>query len=161
MRPENSDLHARSSCAYICDRTGLWLSVVSEDDMLIDYQQRLKKELLDERKLNKRVPQLRLSTTQQILTNYRHLTQSATHIADLMVYYLECGAEASQRFSPLHGSFYSHMVGIYQQTLQWLAKHQLFTVYQPRVDAILQAAGDVVECDFDLKMAKVYEKIIK
>jgi hypothetical protein len=145
---------------WVQDDCALWLSVVSDDDMLTNYQQRLKKELLDEKKLNKRVPQLRLSITQQILTNYRHLTQSATHIADLMLYYLECGAEASQRFSPLHDSFYSHMVSVYQQTLQWLVKHQLLTTYRSRVDAILQAASDVVECDFDIKMAKVYDETI-
>ena len=81
-------------------------------------------------------------------------------MADLMLYYLECGLDASQRFSPLHSSFYSHMVSLYKQTLQWLVKHQLLTTYRSRVNAILQAASDVVECDFDLKMAKVYDETI-
>jgi Family of unknown function (DUF6155) len=114
------------------------LGLGPQEDVLAKYK------AIIAREFSGRVESLpRLSVARKAVLDYKKLARSPLPVVDLMLHYVECGVNFTNRFGDLYESFYTSVERMYEQALKLIAQHQLHELFQRRCKQLVTDTGDI------------------
>jgi len=93
-------------------------------------------------------PPCRISVVKKAIADYKKLSCSDANLADIMLYYVECGVEFANECGDIDGRLYNSMASVYVNACQFIHKHNLKSRFQSRVLAIVT---DTSNCDWGFR----------
>lgn len=103
-----------------------------EEELLKTYKQNIYKNFYPERGFG-----LNLKEAKKYITQFKKLEVSTFYLADLMLYYVECGVQFTNDFGDIDENFYISMEKMYYQTLELMNKSGLLDHFQPRAEQVV------------------------
>jgi Family of unknown function (DUF6155) len=84
-------------------------------------------------------PPARLSVAKKAIRDYKKISCSDKGLADIMVYYVEIGVQFINDYGVIDtdDAFYTSMMGMYQQALDFIYKQGLIDPFRGRLKAII------------------------
>ena len=117
------------------------LIIDKNDDSVLDkYKAIVKQEFLPSGEIG--VPTLRLSVARKAITDYKKLSPSNVSVADIMLTYVEAGVECANCFGDLYESFYTSMESMYDRSLKYIVKEDVFDKFSERLENIINEAPE-------------------
>ncbi|MCG8307181.1 MAG: DUF6155 family protein [Cytophagales bacterium] len=98
-----------------------------ETDILNRYKERVQEGFYP-----KRGDQLKLSISRKAISDFKKLGTSAGVLADLMLFYVECGVEFTNDFGDINESFYISIETTFAKTLKSISKEDLLPKFGER-----------------------------
>jgi hypothetical protein len=100
---------------------------------------------------------LRLSVARQAINNFKKYEPSKELLADLMLYYVECGVEFTNDFGDISESFYTSIAVMFRSTLDLIQREGYLDRFKERATKIVQDSDgigwgfsdDVGDCYYD------------
>jgi hypothetical protein len=116
---------------------------VFDDDQLEKYKQIIEYEFFP--KSIHAEPPCRISVAKRAIADYKKLSCSDTNLADIMLFYVECGVKFTNDYGDIDERFYNSMASVYVNVCQFIDKNNLKSKFQPRALAIV---ADTSNCDW-------------
>jgi hypothetical protein len=85
----------------------------------------------------------RLSVARKVVSDFKKVATSNAQIADVMLYYVECGVRFTTAFGDIDAPFYASMSNMYQRALEFMAKHDLREQFKERGKKIVEQTRDM------------------
>ncbi|MFP4459111.1 MAG: DUF6155 family protein [Candidatus Zixiibacteriota bacterium] len=86
----------------------------------------------------KRGYRLRLSISRKAINSFKKLGTSKESLADLLLFYVECGVEFTNEFGDIYENFYTSIENTYEKSLNLMAKEGILDKFENRVSAIVK-----------------------
>lgn len=67
-------------------------------------------------------PKMRLSIARKVVNEFKKISSSPEDIADLMVFYVECGVKLTNAYGDIDEPFYCSMESMYNKALKYIVK---------------------------------------
>ncbi len=99
----------------------------NEDDLIKKYKQKIYDAFYPKRGFS-----LKLKEAKQIITDFKKLKLSNVLLADLMLFYVECGVKFTNEFGDINEAFYLSIGKMYAQTLALLNKEEALEIFRIR-----------------------------
>jgi len=77
-------------------------------------------------------PDLKLREARKAITNFKKLSPSESDLADVMLFYAECGIEYTIFFGDIGGSFYDSIVGMFYDACKHIKANGIQAQFMPR-----------------------------
>jgi hypothetical protein len=103
-----------------------------EDSILKKYKERVREGFYP-----KRGSRLKLSISRKAVNDFKKLGTSKESIADLLLYYAECGVELTNEFGSIDENFYLSVENVYETALELMAKEGLLSKFKKRASEIV------------------------
>ncbi len=101
----------------------------------------------------------RLSVARKAVNDYKKIAVSPESVADIMLFYVEQGVQFTREYGDINESFYSSMESMYETALQWIVKHGLEGVAEPRCRRIVELTSGMGWGFYDA-LYDIYEKFL-
>jgi len=101
------------------------------------------KERVQEGFYPKRGDQLKLSISRKAINDFKKLGTSVDALADLMLFYVECGVEFTNDFGDINESFYISIETTYAKTLELISKENLLSKFEERAGKIVEESSEI------------------
>ena len=88
-------------------------------------------------------PPCRISVAKKAIADYKKLSCSDANLADIMLFYVECGVEFANQYGDIDERLYNSMASVYGNACEFIHKNNLENMFQPRVLAIVNDASDL------------------
>ncbi len=88
----------------------------------------------------KRGYKLRLSLSKNALNDFKKLDTSKESLADLLLYYVECGVELTNEFGDIDENFYTSIENAYETSLGLMSKEGILNKFKDRAFEIVNEA---------------------
>lgn len=85
----------------------------------------------------------RLSVARKVVSDFKKTADSTTQIADLMLYYVECGVRFTDAFGDIDEPFYASMESMYARALDYIVKYGLRHEFEERCQKIVHKARNM------------------
>jgi len=85
----------------------------------------------------KRGDRLRLSISRKAVNDFKKLGTSKESIADLLLYYAECGVELTNEFGDIDENFYSSVENAYATSIELMDKEGILTKFKERASRLV------------------------
>jgi len=82
-------------------------------------------------------PPCRISVAKRAIADYKKLSCSDANLADIMLFYVECGIEFINDYGDIDERFYNSMASVYVNACQFIHKSNLESRFQPGALAIV------------------------
>jgi hypothetical protein len=109
-----------------------------ETDILNRYKERVQEGFYP-----KRGDQLQLSISRKAINDFKKLGTSAEALADLMLFYVECGVEFTNDFGDINESFYISVETTFAKTLKLIDKEDLLLKFEERAGKIVEESSGI------------------
>jgi len=86
---------------------------------------------------------LRLSVAKKAITEYKKISDNKTHIAELMISYVENGVNFTSCYGDIDEKFYYSMESMYDGVLKHTCKYKLETTFRKRCKKIVIETEDM------------------
>jgi hypothetical protein len=91
----------------------------------------------------KRGFKLSLSQARKAISDFKKLSPSPEHIADAMIYFVECGVLFTNDFGDIDEPFYNSMEGMFEDACVFIQKNSLEKNFKERCKKIMDDTGGV------------------
>jgi len=91
----------------------------------------------------KRGMQLKLSISRKAINNFKKLVTTPEKLADLLLYYVECGVEFTNDYGDIDESFYSSIENTFEKALKILKKELILNKYKKRTEKIVKKSSGI------------------
>ena len=91
----------------------------------------------------KRGFQLKLSIARKAINDFKKLGVSSDTIADLLLYYVECGVEFTNEFGDIDESFYNSIESTYLAALKLLEQNNALSKFEDRAFEVLKDTENI------------------
>ena len=91
----------------------------------------------------KRGYELKLKDSKQAISNFKKIEPSAHLLADLMLFYVECGVKFTNDFGDIDKGFYSSVEKMYLQALEFMRKEGILDKFQKRALKIIEDTNGI------------------
>lgn len=91
----------------------------------------------------KRGYELKLSISRKAINDFKKLTPSSQSLADLMLYYVECGVKLTLEFGDIDEPFYNSVENTYKNALKLIYDKKLKDEFNDRAKKIVV---DTIDC---------------
>lgn len=82
-------------------------------------------------------PPCRLSVAKKAISDYKKVSCSDKNLADIMLFYVECGIEFTNTYGDINERFYSSMQSVYASTCEFIVKSNQEREFQERAQNIV------------------------
>jgi O-methyltransferase involved in polyketide biosynthesis len=79
----------------------------------------------------------RISVAKRAIADYKKLSCSDANLADIMLFYVECGVSFTNEYGDIDERLYNSMASVYVNACQFIHKNNLESRFQPRALAIV------------------------
>lgn len=108
----------------------------------------------------KRGNQLKLKDAQKAISDFKKLNPQPTHLAELLMRYVESGVFFERQFGDISDSFYSTGIKHFEQALLLLSQENRLGDFSGRINEIVKNSQKV-GFDFPDDIKEVYQKYFK
>ena len=98
---------------------------------------------IDEAFFPKRGHNLKLKDGKQAIADFKKLGPAAELLADLMLFYVECGVKYTNDFGDINEAFYSSLEKTYSQALKFMQKEGILSQFKNRALKIVDSTKDI------------------
>ncbi len=91
----------------------------------------------------KRGNRLRLSISKKAITDFKKLKTSKESIADLLLYYVECGVELTNEYGDIDDNFYTSIENNYETSLKLMSKEGILSKFKARALEIVNDTKNI------------------
>ena len=84
-----------------------------------------------------------LKAAKKSIADYKKLGAPSEYLADLMLYYVECGVEFTVNFGDIDEPFYSSIEKIFDKFLAYAYKEEILDSYKARSRKVVQDTEDI------------------
>ena len=91
----------------------------------------------------KRGFKLSLSKARKAISDFKKLSPSPAHVADAMVYFVECGVLFTNDFGDIDESFYNSMEGMFKNACVFIQKNHLENLFKERCKKLMDDSSDI------------------
>jgi hypothetical protein len=91
----------------------------------------------------KRGFKLSLSQARKAISDFKKLSPSPAHVADVMVYFVECGVLFTNDFGDIDESFYNSMEGMFEDASVFIRKNNLENLFKERCKKLMEDSSDI------------------
>jgi hypothetical protein len=91
----------------------------------------------------KRGFKLSLSKARKAISDFKKLSPSPAHVADAMVYFVECGVLFTNDFGDIDESFYNSMEGMFENACVFIRKNNLENLFKERCKKLMEDSSDI------------------
>jgi Family of unknown function (DUF6155) len=91
----------------------------------------------------KRGDALRLSVARQAISNFKKFEPSKELLADLMLYYVECGVEFTNDFGDINESFYTSIAAMFRSALDLISREGNSDRFKERATKIVRDSDGI------------------
>lgn len=109
----------------------------NEDQKLEEYKAIIREEFFPKRRVE---PQCRFNICRKAISDFKKMKPHPMCIADLMLYYIECGVEMTVMYGDMWEQFYTSLENNFNKTMDFISKHNYIEVYQERIERMLHNA---------------------
>jgi len=103
----------------------------------------------------KRGFKLSLSKARKAISDFKKLSPSPAHVADAMVYFVECGVLFTNDFGDIDESFYNSMEGMFENACVFIRKNNLENLFKERCKKLMEDSSDI-GCGFHDFLSDAY-----
>ncbi len=103
-----------------------------ESKILKEYKQKVREGFF-----SKRGDSLRLSISRKAINDFKKIGTSKESLADLLLYYVECGVEFTNDFGDIYESFYVSVENTYEKALELMKKEGILDKFKDRCFSIV------------------------
>ena len=82
-------------------------------------------------------PTCRISVAKKAIADYKKLSCSDANLADIMLFYVECGVEFANEYGDIDERLYNSMASVYENACEFIHNKNLESMFQPRALAIV------------------------
>lgn len=86
---------------------------------------------------------IKLSISRKAINDFKKLGTSKENLADLLLYYVECGVELTNEFGDIDESFYSSIENTFAQALEIIDKEEIHAKFKNRAYAIFEGTINI------------------
>jgi hypothetical protein len=117
-------------------------SVFNDDQGVLDkYKQLIEYEFFP--RSSHAEPPCRISVAKKAIADYKKLSCSDENLADIMLFYVECGVKFTNEYGDIDERFYNSMASVYVNACQFIHKNNLESKFHPRALAIVTDTSDL------------------
>ncbi len=91
----------------------------------------------------KRGFKLRLKDARKIVSDFKKLEPHAESLADVMLYYVECGVQFTNDFGDIDEPFYNSIAGMFIDTAKFIQENGLNEIFSARANKIADDTSDI------------------
>ncbi len=91
----------------------------------------------------KRGYELKLKDGKQAIADFKKIEPAAKLLADLMLFYVECGVKFTNEFGDIDEAFYSSIEKMYLKALMLIQKEEILDKFKERVLKIVNDTSDI------------------
>ncbi len=110
----------------------------NEEDILEQYKEKVREGFYP-----KRGYALKLSISRKAINDFKKLGTSKESIADLLLYFVECGVELTNEFGDIDENFYSSIESAYAKALEIMQKERILPKFQNRAYEIVEGTKNI------------------
>lgn len=88
-------------------------------------------------------PKMRLSVARKAVNDFKKMSSSPEDIADLMIFYVECGVEFTNEYGDIDEPFYCSMENMYNKALKYIVKTNQDDKFYKRCKKIIEDTDDI------------------
>lgn len=134
-------------------------SFFSDDKgVLIKYKSVINAEFYS--KSRRQDPTARISVAKKAIRDYKKVSCSDMGLADIMVYYIETVIQYTNDYNVINESYYSSIISMYQQALEFIFKQELVDVFIGRLRDIKSAKDNMGWDYYDEILIDLYYRFI-
>ncbi|HUU41746.1 MAG TPA: DUF6155 family protein [Desulfatiglandales bacterium] len=115
------------------------LSPGNRDQILQKYKAIIEREFFPARGFGK----ARLSTARKAISDYKKVATSKEDLADIMLFYVEMGAEFTTTYGDINEAFYCSMESMYEQAIRYICEQGLQEQFIDRCAKIVEDTSGV------------------
>lgn len=123
----------------------------AEKVLLEKYRKIIKNEFFPDRGFGK----LRYSVMKKALEDFRKLSHTPEHVAELMISQVEYGVEFTNEYGDIDEKFYNNIADMYEKSLKLIFKENIEQVFKDRIRKIM-ADGDGIGWGFSDELRDLY-----
>ena len=86
---------------------------------------------------------LKLKDAKQAISDFKKFEPSPKYLADLMLFYVECGVKFTNDFGDIDENFYNSIERMYEQALSLMQKESLLELFMQRVDKVVSDTSGI------------------
>jgi len=91
----------------------------------------------------KRGYQLKLSVSRKAINDFKRLGTSSEGLADLLLYYVECGVEFTNDFGDIDENFYTSVENTYASAIELMEREGILDKFKNRAEKIVDDTSDI------------------
>lgn len=110
----------------------------NENEMLEKYKEKVREGFYPKRGWN-----LKLSISRKAINDFKKLGTSQENIADLMLYYVECGVEFTIEYGDIDENFYTSVENTYVRALELMEKESILEKFKDRCEKIVNDTSGI------------------
>lgn len=108
-----------------------------EKEVLVIYKEKVREGFYP-----KRGDRLRLSISRKAINDFKKLGVSPESLADLMLYFVECGVELTNEFGDIDENFYSSVENTYANAIELMDTHGILDKFKDRaINVVNETSG--------------------
>ena len=110
----------------------------NESEILKQYKEKVREGFYP-----KRGDRLRLSISRKAINDFKKLGTSRDSLADLLLYYVECGVELTNEYGDIDENFYMSVENTYGTALELLSKGDILEKFKDRASIIVDETENI------------------
>jgi hypothetical protein len=91
----------------------------------------------------KRGVRYNLVSGRKTISDFRKLSPSAESLIDLMLYYVECGAEFTNNYGDINESYYVSLAKVFRDSLDLIYKNSLYKTFKDKAQNIVDISENI------------------
>jgi hypothetical protein len=111
-----------------------------EDEILEKHKNSIGKEFSPEY-IN--FPKFRLSIARKAVLEFKKISTSPSNIAEIMVFYVECGVKGTNTFGDIDETFYDSMVSMFKSAYKHIVRNNLLESFDHRMEKIVHDTNGI------------------
>lgn len=84
-----------------------------------------------------------MSISRKTINDFKKLGTSKESIADLLLYYVECGVELTNEFGDIDENFYTSIENAYRTSLELMDKEGVLSKFKDRASEIVEETKNI------------------
>jgi hypothetical protein len=110
----------------------------NEEKIIEEYKEKVREGFYPKRGFS-----LKLSISRKAINDFKKLGTSKESIADLLLYFVECGVELTNEFGDIDESFYSSIENAYAKALEISKKEGVLAKFEDRAYEIVEETENI------------------
>lgn len=91
----------------------------------------------------KRGYKLRLKDARKAISDFKKLEPDIESLADVMIYYVECGVRFTNDYGDIDEPFYNSIAGMFDDAAKFINDNELNTIFAARAHKIMEDTSDI------------------
>lgn len=88
-------------------------------------------------------PKLKLREARKAITDFKKLSPTENDIADVMLFYVECGVNYTNSFGDIDEPFYNSIAGMFYDTCKYIQANGMQSAYKLRCKLIMDETSNI------------------